>query len=111
MQPVLSTHIELDDRGVARIKGTRFKVRFIAVERTALGMTPEEIVAAHPDVLTLADVHAALAFYYDNQAAMDAEIAASEAEAERLYQEMRDPAREQELREKIRRFRCEQAGT
>lgn len=98
MQPVLNSHIELDDRGVARIAGTRFKVRFIAVERTALGMTPEEIVAAHPDVLTLADVHAALAFYYDNKEVLDAEIAASAAEADRLRQENLDSPVRRKLR-------------
>jgi uncharacterized protein (DUF433 family) len=111
MQPVLSTHIEIDDRGVARIKGTRFKVRFIAVERTTMGMTPEEIIEQHPGCLTLGQVHAALSYYYDNQAAVDAEIVESEAEAERLYEELRDPVREQALRERMRKLKQGQAQT
>lgn len=97
MQPVPS-HIRLDDRGVAYVAGTRFKVRFVAAERTAAGLTPEEIVAAHPDALTLAQVHAALSYYYDHQAAMDAEIAESEAEAERLWRENLDSPVRQKLR-------------
>jgi len=31
-----------------------------------LGMMPDDVVTAHPD-LTLAQVHAALAYYYDHQ--------------------------------------------
>ena len=110
-QPVVMNHIVVDDRGVAKVKGTRFKVRFIVVEATALGMSPAEIVAAHPDVLTLAQVHAALSYYDDNQEAVDAEIAESEAEARRLYEESRDPAWENELRERISRFQRERAGS
>ena len=37
------------------------------------GESPDEIVAAYPQ-LTLADVHAALAFYFDNRETMDRQI-------------------------------------
>jgi len=47
------------------IRGTRIRVSQIAIEYEQLGMTPDEIVRAHPH-LTLAQVHDALSFYYEN---------------------------------------------
>jgi hypothetical protein len=41
------------------------------------GQTPDDIVTEFPQ-LTLADVHAALAYYYDHQAEIDAQIAVDE---------------------------------
>ena len=58
--------------GRARIAGTRMKVSQVASEYEHLGMTPDEIVDAHPH-LTLAGVHAALAYYYDHRDAIRAE--------------------------------------
>lgn len=50
----------------AVVAGTNIKVSQIASEVDHLGMTPDEVVEAHPH-LTLAMVHAALAYYYDHQ--------------------------------------------
>jgi uncharacterized protein (DUF433 family) len=47
------------------IAGTDIKVSQIASEHEHLGMSPDEIVEAHAH-LTLADVHAALSYYYDH---------------------------------------------
>ena len=55
--------------GRPRVAGTRIRVQDIVLW-SEQGETPDEIVAAYPQ-LTLADVHAALAFYFDNRAAMD----------------------------------------
>ena len=52
--------------GRAVVAGTDIKVSQIASEVEHLGMTPDEVVEAHPH-LTLAAVHAALAYYYDHQ--------------------------------------------
>jgi len=54
-----------------------------------LGLTPEEIATQIPH-LTLAQVHAALAYYHANRDEMDAEMAAEEAEADRLEREHRE---------------------
>ncbi len=54
------------------VAGTDIKVSQIASESEHLGMTPDEIVEAHPH-LTLADVHAALMYYYDHQEAIRTE--------------------------------------
>ena len=55
--------------GKPRIIGTRIRVQDIAV-LTASGQTPDEILAAYPHI-KLADIYAALAFYYDHQASID----------------------------------------
>ena len=58
--------------------GTDIKVSQVAREIVSLGMTPEDVVSAHPH-LTLADVHAALTYYYDHQEAVREDWAASDA--------------------------------
>lgn len=49
------------------VAGTDIKVSQVAAEHEHLGMSADEIVEAHPHI-TLADVHAALAYYYDHSA-------------------------------------------
>lgn len=56
------------------IAGTRMTVKQIAVEYAYMGMTPDDIVEAHPH-LSPAQVHDALAFYYRRKADIDREIA------------------------------------
>jgi uncharacterized protein (DUF433 family) len=60
--------------GYPHILGHRIKVKHVAVWHTAMGLSPTEIVAQHPTI-TLAQVHAALAYDYDHKAEIDAEIA------------------------------------
>ena len=50
----------------AYIVGTRVRVQDVYVDSEIHGMTPDEIVAAYPH-LTLAQVHAALAYYFDHR--------------------------------------------
>lgn len=51
------------------LRGTRISVRHV-VERVRAGETVEEILAALPH-LTAAQVHAALAYYYDHRSELD----------------------------------------
>ena len=74
--------------GRPRIAGTGVSIRRIA-GWYKFGLTPEEITAEIPH-LTLAHVHAALAYYHANRDEMDAEMAAEEAEADRLEREHRE---------------------
>jgi uncharacterized protein (DUF433 family) len=69
--------------GKAIIAGTRLKVTQIAIEYDRLGWTADQIVEAHPH-LTLAEVHDALSYYYENRAALDEEIKAEETLVIRL---------------------------
>ncbi|MEG4055470.1 MULTISPECIES: DUF433 domain-containing protein [unclassified Microcoleus] len=68
-----------------RIAGTRITVQRIAVWYK-MGMKSEEIIAEIPH-LNLAQVHAALAYYYANKEQIDADIAMEEAECDRLANE------------------------
>jgi uncharacterized protein (DUF433 family) len=73
MGTVVSTQIELDDHGVAWISGTKIKVIEVALDKLAHGSSPEEMHFQYPH-LALAQIHAALAYYYEHQAEFDAEI-------------------------------------
>ena len=52
----------------------RLRVAQIVMDHLAHGWSAEEIVRQHP-YLTLAEAHAALGYYFDHQAELDAEIA------------------------------------
>lgn len=68
-QPIMTSHIVCTAGvcgGKPRIDGTRIRVQDIFVWHELRGQTPEEIVAGFPQ-LSLADVHAALTFYFDNR--------------------------------------------
>lgn len=71
--------------GRPRIAGTGVTVRRI-VGWYKLGLSPEEISTEIPH-LSLAQVYAALAYYHANREEIEADMAAEEAEAERLERE------------------------
>src|SRR5271154_257976 len=68
------------------IAGSRIRVWDIAVLAQA-GQTPDEILAHFPSV-TLSDVHAALAFYYDNRDAIDRQAAEDAQFVEELHKKL-----------------------
>ncbi len=63
--------------GKARIEGTRIRVQDIMIWHERLGRSAEEIVRDYPQ-LSLAQVYAALAYYYDHRAEIDAQLQADE---------------------------------
>jgi uncharacterized protein (DUF433 family) len=77
MEPTLTQHIEIrqNRRGEppAYIAGTRVRVRDVYAHAEVHGESSEQIVAALPH-LTLAQVHAALAYDFDNREAILDEI-------------------------------------
>src|SRR5580692_5411048 len=96
--PVLATgHIRLDDRGVAWVDDTNTKVIEVALDMIAHGWSPEEIHFQHPH-LSLAQIHAALGYYYDHQAEMDEQIRRHARDAEQL----RAKAGDSPLRKRLR---------
>ena len=58
-------HIQIDERGTARLGRTRYKVLHLAAEHYHYGWTAEELLRQHPD-LRPEQVYAALAFFYDH---------------------------------------------
>ena len=73
MTAVFTTRIDLDGRGIAWIAGTQVKVTEVVLDKIAYGWSPEEIHFQHPH-LSLAQIHAALTYYYENQSQLDAQI-------------------------------------
>jgi uncharacterized protein (DUF433 family) len=86
---VFATQIELDDRGVAWIGGTKVKVTEVVLDKIAYGSSPEEIHFQHPH-LSLAQIHAALTYYYENQSHLDAEIRRGLEESGELASQVSD---------------------
>ena len=72
----------------SHIAGHRITVQNIAIDFNA-GMKPEDIISEKP-YLTLAEVYAALAYYYANQKAIDADIMADDAEFDHLEAEYKE---------------------
>ncbi len=69
MESLLAKHIEKTPgirTGKPRITGTRICVSDVAIWHEWQGLSPEEIVSSYPQ-LSLADVYAALAYYFDNR--------------------------------------------
>lgn len=74
MATVATPHIWLDDRGLAWIDDTNVKVIEVALDKLAHGWSAEEIHYQHSRNLSMAQIHAALTYYYDHQADFDAQI-------------------------------------
>jgi uncharacterized protein (DUF433 family) len=72
--------IFLDDEGRARIQGTRFKVIHLARDCRA-GLDVDALHHAYPD-LSLAQIHAALSYYYAHKDDLDAQMERAEREVE-----------------------------
>lgn len=96
---VVAPHIRLDDRGVAWIDDTNVKVIEVVLDHIAGGLSPAEIRSEHYDRFTLAQIHAALAYYYDHQAEFDAEIERQGREYEELRAKSLDSPGRRKLRE------------
>jgi len=69
--------------GKARIRGHRIRVQDVVVWHENLGLSPDEIVARYPQ-LTLAEVHAALSYYFDHASEIRMAIQEDQTFADRL---------------------------
>jgi uncharacterized protein (DUF433 family) len=101
--PAIAEHIVKTPEtcwGKPRIAGTRIKVEQVVIWHEQMGMSPAEIVSRWPH-LTLADISAALAYYHDHRAEIDADL----AEGERLFEELK--AKQPSILEKIRQRKAD----
>jgi uncharacterized protein (DUF433 family) len=96
-ETVAAPHIWTDADGRAWIDRTNVKVIEVVLDHLAYGWSPEEMHYQHPG-LSLAQIHAALAFYFDHQAQFDEQIEASLREAEKLAARAADSPLRQRLR-------------
>ena len=81
--------------GKARLAGHSIRVMDIVAWHEMRGYSADEIVAMFPGI-TLADVHAALAYYFDNREEIDADFRGDEVAATQLL--TRHPSK---VREKL----------
>jgi uncharacterized protein (DUF433 family) len=86
MTTILIDHIVLDDKRIARVAGTRSRVSQIVCD-VRNSLTPDQIHESYPH-LSLAQIYAALSYYYDHKQEIDAEI----DEGIRLANELRAQA-------------------
>src|SRR4029077_8357846 len=90
--------------GRPRIDGHRITVEDVAIWHERRGMSPDEIVSAHPSI-ALADVHAALAYYYEYSERIDQAI----AEGERFVADMKAKSPPSLLQQKLQRMSADAA--
>ena len=96
MTAIFATQIEIDSSGVAWLAGTKVKVVEVVLDKLAHGWSPEEIHFQHPH-LSLAQIHGALTYYYENESALDTQMARTQQESMALAMEVSDPAFQQRL--------------
>ena len=77
-------HIVIDDKRVARIKNSRIKVIHLVMDKLMYDWTPEAIQQQYPH-LSLGEIHAAFAYYYDHKEELDQQIKESYKKAEALH--------------------------
>jgi len=82
--------------GQPRIAGTRIKVKHVYTWVERMGMTPAQIVADYPH-LTMAQVHAALAYYWSHQGEIHQDI----ENEEKLVADLQATAGPSKLRERL----------
>ena len=83
--------------GRPRIDGHRITVEDVAIWHERMGMSADEIVSEYPSI-TLSDVHAALAYYYENRVQIDAQF----EEDKQFVEEMKTKAGSSRLQEMLK---------
>ena len=102
MDTILDRHIVIDPNichGKPHIEGHRIRVQDIVIWHERLGMSVDEICAEYD--LSLAEVYAALAYYFDYKEAVDQEI-----EADKAYFEAFKRGNPSLLAEKLKQLRA-----
>src|SRR5438132_12797470 len=97
LETVVTSHIWTDTEGRAWIDRTNVKVIEVVLAHLAYGWSPEEMHYQHPH-LSLAQIHAALAYYFDRQPEFDAQVEKGLRQAERLAAQAKDSPLRQRLR-------------
>lgn len=90
-------HIQQDADSVPYVAGTTMKVVELVMAQMAYGWSPEELHFQHP-YLTLGQIHAALAYYWDHKDELDADI----ARRTRIVDELRQQAGPSALARRLR---------
>jgi uncharacterized protein (DUF433 family) len=97
-----SSHIACDEHGVAWIDDTKVKVIELALDHLAYGWSADAIHEQFPS-LTLAQIHSALAWFYDHESEFLREISERERRVEALRAEFGDS----DLQRRLRRLKTQ----
>ncbi len=90
MNAIISSGIDVDNEGVARIGKTRIKVLHLVMAMKSWALDATGLHQNYPE-LSMAEIHAALAYYYENQETFDRDIAKSAEDSALLEAELSDP--------------------
>jgi len=101
MVAVLNSLIEIDEKGIPWISGANTKVVEVVLDKMAYGWSPEEMHRQHPH-LSMAQIHAALSYYYEHQDEVDADIERRERYVEELRAQQKNPLTRAELEARLR---------
>jgi uncharacterized protein (DUF433 family) len=101
MVAVLNSLIELDAEGIPWITGANTKVCEVVLDKMAHNSSPEEMHEQYPH-LSLAQIHAALSYYYEHQAEVDADIERRDRYVEELRAQQQNPLTRAELEARLR---------
>ena len=71
--PATYPHVERDGKGNPVLSGTTMKIVELVMAQRAHGWSPEELHFQHPE-LSLGQIYSALAYYWDHQQELDADI-------------------------------------
>jgi uncharacterized protein (DUF433 family) len=85
--------------GKPRIEGHRITVQDVVVWHERMCQSPDEIVSSHPGI-SLSDVYAALAYYFENRELIDADIRADNAFAAEVEAKYPHSGFEERLRQR-----------
>ena len=102
MDTILDRHIVIDPNichGKPHLEGHRIRVQDVAIWHERLGMSVDGICADYD--LSLAEVYAALAYYFDYKEAVDQDI-----EADKVYFEAFQCGNPSLLAEKLKQLRA-----
>ena len=105
MVAVINSLIEIDQEGVAWISGANTKVVEVVLDKMAYGWSPEEMHRQHPH-LSMAQIHAALSYYYEHQDEVDADI----ERRDRYVEELRAQQPDSPLRQRLRALKRERSS-
>jgi uncharacterized protein (DUF433 family) len=97
MAAVLNSLIELDENGIPWITGANTKVIEVVLDKMAHGSSAEEMHLQYPH-LSLAQIHAALSYYYEHQEELDTQIMRDWNEVKELAATQPDSPLRQRLR-------------
>lgn len=91
--------MQMDDQGVLRIGGTRVTLDTV-VQAYSDGASPEEIALRY-DSLSLADIHATLAYYLRRKPELDQYLQAWQLQSQQIRQQVEQRQGLQNIRERL----------